>query len=317
MPPNRLTGTYDFRFKTERADLDLAGSLLSWNDKIGMRLVSHEYLKRHGAEQEWMGASPGEFRMKLVFMGNGWAGRYRELVAAIRADPRGLLVHPLLGEVRVACRGIDDAMVEPGQMLDTIHVSISFVEDVLWDGYLVPHEELEGPSAKSAKVTSLSSSFTSLVAPFAAAATAATKFTAAVISYAAAALAAINNDSPDASLQGKLDEARKTAGAVIDAIRDDPEATSGAITQPAIDAAERLYDACVQLDESVAALKPVLVTFTVPSTMHVAAVAARFYGKDGRSKIDEILALNRIANPHAIQVGTTLRLAAPTVADAA
>src|SRR5438128_2010798 len=108
--------TYGFRFSTNAGvDLDLEGALVVWNDAIGIRLARHSYLKRDGAEQEPMGAEPGRFTMRLALMGAAWASNYRTLVAAIRQDPRGLLVHPLLGNLRVACTGISDASSEPGR----------------------------------------------------------------------------------------------------------------------------------------------------------------------------------------------------------
>ena len=51
------------------------------------------------------------------------------------------------------------------------------------------------------------------------------------------------------------------------------------------------------------------------STTHVAVLATRLYGATGVARIDEILANNpgRIANPAAIEAGTALRVAPPTI----
>src|SRR6516165_5440145 len=107
MADSILTDTASFRFK----EMDLAGNLVSWNDAIRIRLAVHVYLKRDGAEIEPMGAEPGRFSMRLCFLGANWAKQYRAFVASIRQDPKGQMVHPLLGTLRVACEGIADAAV--------------------------------------------------------------------------------------------------------------------------------------------------------------------------------------------------------------
>src|SRR5437867_436158 len=122
-----LTDAAAFRFK----DLDLSGNLVSWNDRIGLRLAVHQYLKRDGAEVEPMGAEPGRFTMRLCFLGAEWAKQYRALVASIRKDPKGQMVHPLLGTLRVACEGISDAAVVPATERDSINLVASFVEDAV------------------------------------------------------------------------------------------------------------------------------------------------------------------------------------------
>src|SRR5439155_894147 len=67
-----LTDAYHCTWK----DIDLSGALLSWNDKIAIRIAMHRYLKRDGGEAEPMGAEPGAFTMRFVFMGRDWAKRY-------------------------------------------------------------------------------------------------------------------------------------------------------------------------------------------------------------------------------------------------
>ena len=117
-----LTDAKAFRFK----DMDLSGNLVAWNDKIGIRLAGHQYLKRDGAEQEHMGAEPGRFSMRLCFLGATWAKQYLAFVASIRKDPKGQMVHPLFGTLRVACEGIPDAAVTPGTERDSINLAVSF-----------------------------------------------------------------------------------------------------------------------------------------------------------------------------------------------
>src|SRR5579871_925418 len=159
MAASILTDAYPLKFK----DLDLSGALVSWNDKIGIRLATHRYLKRDGAENEPMGADPGEFRMRLVFVGPDWAKRYRELVTSIRQEPRGLMVHPLLGKVRVACQtSVGD--VDPPRQRDTIQITLSFIEDAIDTALVV--DDQEGPAAKQQKVTDNNNALTTAAAKY-------------------------------------------------------------------------------------------------------------------------------------------------------
>ncbi len=78
---------------------------------------------------------------------------------------------------------------------------------------------------------------------------------------------------------------------------------------------EQTYASCLELRDAVLQNKPVLAEFTIPGTMHVASLAALFYGPDGPARIEEILINNagRIASPAAIRKGTVLLMAPPTV----
>lgn len=306
MPVAPLTDAYAFQFK----DLDLSGALVSWNDAIRIRLAGHEYLKRDGAEQEPMGAAAGRFTMRLVFLGSKWAKQYRALVTSIRQEPRGVMVHPLLGKIKVACEGIPDAAVTPATERDSISITLSFVEDAVDTALLA--DEFEGPSAKQSKIASTAASFTALLSALPTAVAAAGAFTSAAADYAAAAVTAATTSTIDPSLGAKLDATESAAAAAVAAIRADPAFTSDAAAYQMLSLAALLYAQCLELDQAV---QDRLRTFSyqVPGLTDVGTIAAMFYGKDGLDRIDEILTNNRIPNPYAIRPGTTLILAAPTV----
>lgn len=323
--------TYAFRFK----DLDLEGALVSWNDIIGIRLARHAYLKRDGAEQEPMGADAGRFTMRLALMGASWAANYRALVASIRQDPRGLLVHPLLGNLRVACTGISDASAEPGRARRLLEVSIGFEEDAL-DSTVVA-ETFTAPATAAARVNAKAAAFQaapvprstglakilSIVTIATVIADAAVLVTATLIGRASAALIAatsaysiaaqaVASGALDASLAAKLAACGIATDAAVEALLANPLAI-GAMAQPAVSAAVELYATCVQLDVALAATRPPLINYTVNGATNLFVLAARLYpGQDATLRAQDMLVLNRIPNPFAIPAGTVLRVARPT-----
>jgi prophage DNA circulation protein len=302
-----LTDAKAFRFK----DLDLSGNLVSWNDKIGMRLAVHQYLKRDGGEVENMGAEPGRFVMRLCFLGDAWAKQYRALVAAIRKDPRGQMVHPLLGTLRVACEGISDAAVSPAAERDSINLSVPFVEDAVDATVLA--ESFIGPVARQARITSYAAKVTSAISQIASAVSAGATLTGAAITFGAAAVHAASSDTPDPSLDQKIEEVVSATSAAITAVRADPRAGTDATTYALVAHIEQLQAECMALAEAVASSKPTIVTYVVAGTTDVATLAARLYGGDALARLDELMTLNRIPNPHAIPAGMVLRVAAPTM----
>src|SRR3990167_1752424 len=184
-----LKDAKSFRFK----DLDLSGNLVSWNDKIGIRLAVHEFLKVDGALVERMGNAPGRFSMQVVFLGDDWASRYRAVVASIKDDSKGQMVHPLLGEMPVACEGISDARVVPGQERDTITFTLTFVEDLL---SRVSTKDQDVP-AKSQAITTATANLTAQSAGFTSAATKVTTLVTQASVYASTATSAALGSVPN------------------------------------------------------------------------------------------------------------------------
>ena len=305
MPRNRLTDTQAFRWK----DQELHGFLTNFGDTSKPRLAIHEFLKRDGAAIEYMGRAPRRFKMSLVFVGADWRKRYVNLLASIDNDPKGLLVHPLLGKVRVACEGVDGSNVDVSRELDTISVPLTFVEDAVDTQLEATAEDKQSVSAKQALVTTRTSELSTNAAKFTTAATKVALAVSSATTYAAAAQAAALASTPDPTLATKLGDVQEACKDVRAAVLADPVATSAALAFPAIASAEQVYDACLQLAAAADALRPPTITFTVPQTMHVASLAARLYGKDGSRRIDENLTLNRITNPAAIPGGTVLLVA--------
>lgn len=295
---------YDFKFK----DLELHGCLVGWSDSLPQRLARHVYVKRDGAELEPTGADPGTFKFRLAFMGEHWATNYRALVQSIRDNPRGLLIHPILGEIQVGCMGIDSADSEPGQALNLLNVSITFVEDQVDGTFALA--EFEGPAAKQAKVDTWTGTLGALASKFLFAASEFEKLIYSANVYAEAAYNAIANNEPNPALATMLGDVGTKAQALGRLLKQEQESRSGASRdyQPAVEAVERTHSACVELDEAIQYNHPTLEDFVVPATMPLATLAALRYGKNAKTGMDEMLTLNRIADPHAIPAGTVLRV---------
>lgn len=316
---NLLTDTKEFRFKS----IALAGFLVSWNDALAERVAEHNYLKRDGAEQELMGSAAARFTMRLCFLGEKWADEYRKLVAEVRKDPRGLLVHPVLGEIQVVCLGITGD-VNPSQALDTIEITISFAEDALDKNFSTDAQQT--PATKASEADDSATAVTAAVGALAAVSTIAgppvnasvslaieakaAALTSAVTTYTAAALQASLAAAPDLTLDQRLADVATATDALLETLLDD-DTRHDCNKYEALATAELVYSDCLELHDSIAALRPFIISYTVPSKTTLATVISTLYTSDAEQHAAEIGLLNRIPNPAAIPGGTVLRVVAP------
>ena len=302
-------------------DLVLHGVLVTWSHRLGIRLASHEYLKRDGGEQEPMGAAVGRFSYRCVFLGPDATARYNNLVLSVRQNPRGILVDPRLGRIQAACEGIE-ASETPETGVDCIEFEVRFAEDAL-DTALASAQPL-GPSAYAAQVTDAMGSLTDLVdARFLG--NPATSFQAvlkyvealgrAAETYTDAALASLQTDTPDPTLRQLLGVVLAQRDGFLGALA----ATLAYTLEPDVSLtpyraqARQVYSSCLQLQDAITALKPPVILFPVGTAMSLVQVAVTLYGKDARRKVPEIRSLNRIPTPYWIPGGTVLKVVAPQV----
>jgi prophage DNA circulation protein len=302
MPDNVLTGSNIASFK----GIELHRYLVSFTDSRGPRVIVHEFPKRDGARQEVMGRRPHRTDWQLTFTGPHWIATLRQLVASIDADPSGLLVHPIYGQMQVVCQGFDRALVNLPEATDTISVPLVFVED---DQALDDTTVSQGIGAQQQNVTSAVADFQAAAAPYAAADTkaATAALASAAIEYATAAAASAQG-AIDASLDAKLAAVALGTQAAIDAISVDPLGLGAAAIYDALAAAEVVYAACQDLADAVMAARPPVIEFIVPGTTSIAVLAADRYGRDAISRIDQILSLNSLPEPTSIPAGTRLLL---------
>ncbi len=291
--------------------IDINVKMVEWTDTRKPRLAVHEYLKRDGALIEPMGRAPFRCKMSLVYVGEKFAEEFKELAKSVDDNPKGTLSHPLFGEMQVACEGFEGATlnVENGRNLYT--VPVSFVEDNL-DQKLA--NQANGVAAQQQKVDTTSTALLAKITQFVAAATAITNLANAAVSFSVSAFSSQSAFAFVPGLNTALQSLRMLTMDAVAEIRADPAADPEPKCYETVVLCEQLYDACVQMHSAISVAQPALVTYIVPIQIHVANLAVRLYGADGRDRIDEILSLNpgKIPNPASIPPGISLLVRQPT-----
>jgi prophage DNA circulation protein len=329
---NVIPNGFAFSFQPDNGQaLVLHGSLASFTDKIRIRLASHNYLKRDGGEQEPMGSDPGRFSFRFCLLDPDPGSFYRAIVQAVRDSPRGLLTHPLLGNIRCACEGVELSH-DLGVSANAPDATISFIEDALdtalnADRDTSPNESSSDTftaadaldlamslldSAQDAQdfADELQKSIAKIASTDAVEAAAAASASSRV--YATAAVAAWRSSTPDPSLATRLETVRSDVDTTRDAILAIQLARE-ADRYPVLAAAEQVYASALNLDTAIRSVSPPLITYVVPGLCHVAELAAALYGPDSAGYIEQILTRNRIPNPFAIRAGTLLEVVSPAV----
>jgi prophage DNA circulation protein len=302
LAPNALTGSSIASFK----GIELHRYLVSFTDSRGPRVVEHTFPKRDGAKQEVMGRRPHRTEWSLTFTGPNFIPTLKQLVASIDADPSGLLVHPIYGQMQVVCQGFDRSTVNLPEATDTISVPLVFVED---DQALDDTSVNQGVGAQQQNVISAVADFQGAAAPYSApASVAASAALASAANDYATAAAASAQGAVDPSLETKLGAVAFGTQAAIAAISVDPLGAGTAAIYDALAAAEVVYSVCQDLADAVVAARPPVIELILPGTTSIALLAADRYGKDAIGRIDEILSLNNIPDPTAIPAGTKLLL---------
>jgi len=320
MLTNRLAGsnTTEFTIDGMSSAIQLHYYMQTVTDTVKPRLAIHEYLKRDGAEVEWMGNSPNTYRFTLVFVGPNWKTQYNAFAALLNGNPKGVLVHPVFGRQRVACQGIDSASIDINAATNCVTVPISFITDDI-DAQL-EGEQSKSASEKESDVTTALDEFLAAVAvlrglgvsPSAATVAAISSVSTTAAAYAAAAAAASNDNIPNPALGTLLSAVEAATSLAIAGIETDTADYPNASAFPAISGCEQVYANCLELADAVDAARPVVIDYTVPGDTGLIAMCARLYGAQADDQIEQVLVLNRIANPALIPGGTVLKIPTPT-----
>lgn len=321
-----ITNAQTFQFK----DIDLHGTLENWNDTLGIRIANHRYLKRDGGETEWMGADQRRFRFKCVFIdtgdGTSVTDRYQQLEASIYTQPLGLLIHPRLGKIQVACDALQ-VTENPPQGIDAIEFNISFVENAVDTTLTAPNV---GPQVSISDMTNSLSKFSitnldvvaggvSIEGTFSVLTLSArfalrdviNSFVSTCNTFLQLASDAASSIYQVPALLSQLNIVITQGNATIAYIQN--LGKPDVIMWPLIENVKTVQAEARNTYNSIIASKPTVITFTVPSLMSIQTIATRLYGKDAQSHIQEILSLNNIPNPAAIPIGRVLLISAPTI----
>lgn len=294
--------------------IEFWAKVTDWSDTRKPRVALHEYLKRDGAEGEYMGRSPHRVSFTVVFLGPTWKDDLLQLQAEIDKNPYGTLIHPFFGSMQAFCLGIDGAKVQIETALDTVTVPISFVESNV-DQKLTANTSAS-PVAKQQLVAQYCQGLNTFTAIYVTAAAALSLLSGNALAFASSAVATISSGgTPDPTINAQLQNVTTQATTCRNLIRNDPAATSDAKTYPAIVQIEQVVDACMQLQAALLTVKPTLVQYTVPALTTLSSICQAFYGPDGIKRIDEVMANNigKIPNPAGIRPGTVLLLAPTTL----
>lgn len=318
-----LYGAQFFTFTTRGGTLlELHGNLVSWTDRLAIRIANHEYLKRDGGECEPMGAAQGRWSFRCCLIGPDLALLYRNIQNTIRKEPRGQMVHPRLGNVRVACEGLH-SQEAPENAIDVLEFSIDFVEDAV--DTAISDDVNVGPSVRARQVADALSLATSAVSTivterianeiYTAVTSAMNAFTTMGNRFQETALAAADAGLPDLTLGTLLERVATKRDEAIVALNKVLTKTLEADVS-LVDARTAVYvayAACVQLLQAVLASLPGLVKYTVPTAQPLTTVLVNVYGSDARARRQDVYRYNRIPTPYWIPGGTVLQLIAPKV----
>jgi hypothetical protein len=291
--------------------IKLFARMVEWTDTRKPRLASHTYLKRDGGQVERMGREQARVKMTLVYVGEKFVDQFAELSNAVDKDPKGELVHPLYGSMNVACEGFDGATLNTENAVNLYTVPVSFIEDNVDATTAI---KTTGTASQAQEAESRSARLIANSTQYVAAAQAIQNFANAALSFSVSAFSSIADATLDSSLGPQLEELVNITEDTVAEIWADPFSDPQAASFDMVSDCELLLDACNQLYASISIAKPPLVSYVMPMQMHIASLCTKLYGSLGKSKIDEVLSLNRgkIPNPGAIRAGITLQVPQPT-----
>lgn len=310
VPKNAVTDFQGCSFK----GIDLARFVTEWKDTRQFALAPHRYWMRDGADIEVLGRKPHEAKVTLAYAGPTWRKDWLPFAASLDGDPSGPLVHPVYGQMPAVCKGFAEATMNVELAANLYIVPLTFVEDQI-DASL--QARANDPSVAADRAQKHGAALLERAPRQGPIAGSILRYVTTALGYVEAAMAA----GQEALSYGRLLTAqleRVEAGALgaRDAVANDPVLGEDPASYDTIAIIEQLYDDCAQLSMATSlASTPALITYVVPSTTHIAVLATRFYGADGLSRIAEIEANNpgRLPNPAAIETGTELRMAPPTI----
>lgn len=295
-------------------NVDFAKYVVRWQDTRERQGVVHRYIKRDGGEAEDMGRAPHKAVVNLVYIGQTWRDDFLALQSAIDDKPIDTLTHPIYGAMTAWAHSSAGAM-DIENTPNMYELTLSFEESQVDTNVSATQQaSAQGPQAQGQNISTAIAAVASYSPLFLTAATALTNLTLAAAAYSSAALASSQSVTVDPTLPQQLANILILANSAQSALAVDPAAAPG-IIDPAQFAVESLYDACTQMADAIAALRPVLSLYTIPQTMTLLAWSQQFYGPlDGPSREAEIYMNNpgSIPDPGFIAQGTALWMAPPT-----
>jgi len=291
---------------TPQESIKLMGALEHWADDHDEIMAEHHLLKRDGELQEPMGSHSSKFTFSCIFYGGSLPefdgdvrssyARYADAVAFFRRHKRGTLMHPQLGEVPVAYRGMRQQST-PLREGDAVIFELRFAEDQI-DGTLAAEP---APSALAASATNGATAMQTAARAKAATVVLRAKFATALAiaaqvydltySLTSTALAAYNAVKSDPSLLGALGAVIGASQACVAEFK--LQGVVGVDLYPITSASRATIAGSVNLYHAVKASGPGTETVVVQAAQTLQALCAARYGAQlARAKVQETLVLN-------------------------
>ena len=297
-----LTNAQAFEFITDKGvRLPFDGVAKNWSDDHGQDIASHKILKRSGVIHQVPGNPPPMFTFDCVFLGANVTTRYRDTTEALDASPLGQLVHPRLGMMRAANKGMK-AKEDPGAEIDVILFTIMFERSGLRP---VQSLSAQGHAVAATQTAQSLTPAVSARAPQALAKVVTLQSYVGVFEQQIAAL--VSGDSVVATLRAALTQVQAQAELVAGTIGQNP------VLYDMVGLARLAAGQCLASYNVAVQNRPPVVTRTVQGTMGLGRFCQILYGSLAREQQAEIELLNRIARPYSLPDQLTLLVPDPVV----
>ncbi|WP_298621609.1 DNA circularization N-terminal domain-containing protein [uncultured Zoogloea sp.] len=299
-----LRDAYAFEFVTETGrEIPLFGSLLSWEDDLTTGLVEHRFVNRNGARHQNLGAPPRKFSFSCIELGVDVQKRYRFYCDAITECPTGALTHPRFGYRRAACEGIK-ASENPGTDADAIQFVIRFSDDGFRDDEPQSPSQAAGAAAQNAELLVARTAALRYQPP--GMVVASSNVLAAANRLEFAVQDAVVQAAPLFEVAARVSELQQQVEQVG---RLAPQVEYYSLRAAANLSLGSALEAYAALQQG----RPQILPYIVRSQISVTRLAASLYGSKARRMTQELLLLNRIADPLQLQPGAVLLHSDPRV----
>jgi prophage DNA circulation protein len=309
MPTNVIPGAQTFSF----GSLVLHGNLQQISAVDEQDIAVHRPLKRNGAIVEGLGWSANRYEAVVMFVGQNFRQDVVNLRNTIRKQSEDVLVHPLYGRFKARCHRISGALNIPAEV-NAIAITLSFVEAGLDPNQIAVFSQTA--IAKSQVLTANATFLQSVASLYtgAAAVAAVANLVASAVSYATAAVYAVQAGYADPSLLTQVGTIEAQTLTVLAAIQADPAKTLDIDRWDALSAAELVWSAAWDVQDSLALLRPQLVPVVVPQYCSYLTLLNSLYGTTALDREADFFLYNPgITTPHLIPSGTVVYLPQPTV----
>lgn len=315
---------------TEGNPYDLSDSELAGHTgALPMDAAELKYLQRDGGDIQGLGVGIEAYSFSCFYLGSDYDARLRGLRASFQRQPKGLLSHPELGNVRAHCMGIPDFTVDYVRERECVNFRIVFKRDATDVTDFVTQSP--SVSSKAASLTNIMRNAAPVISAVAAAVTTVAAFPTTlntiqtdidstleglanfVTIFASSAVQAATLGTVDFTLSVQRTNIYNQCATLSAALRQ--SGLPDAALYPALSSVQMIYAETLELDTLVRTQTPQIETVVVQGRQPIVVLAAQKYGGPAAmGRIDEIRINNQIGS-FGLEPGQVLRLAGPTLSN--